>query len=123
MSAAHPPAAHLDTHAEGHNHPGVGAYVVIGAILAVITFLEIILYYVVQGLPADHWLHESNATILIMMSGVKFATVVGYFMHLKFDGPMFRYMFGFGLMIAAAVISALLLLFRIYPTPGAGLHH
>jgi len=123
MSTAHPPVAHLDAHAEEHHHPGVGTYVVVGVVLAIITGLEIVLYYVVQGLPPEHWLHESNATILIIMSAVKFVTVVGFFMHLKFDGPMFRYMFGFGLMIAAGVISALLLLFRVYPTPGAGLHH
>jgi cytochrome c oxidase subunit 4 len=121
MSAAHPPTAHLDPHANvdtvGHHHPGNGTYVIVGVVLAIITALEIALYYAVQDLGPGNPLHDWNATLLMIMSALKFVTVIGFFMHLKFDGPLFRYMFGFGLFVAAGIISALLLLFRIYPYP------
>jgi caa(3)-type oxidase subunit IV len=113
MSVAHPPAAHAEAHAAEHDHPGPRTYVIVGVVLAIITALEIALYYV----PSSNPITAFNTPILLVMSAAKFVTVVGFFMHLKFDAPIFRYMFGFGLMIAASIITALLFLFSIYPLP------
>ena len=122
MSVAHPPATHAEAHAAEHDHPGPGTYVAVGAVLAVITALEIALYYV----PHSNPITQFNTPILLVMSALKFVIVVGFFMHLKFDAPILRYMFAFGLFIAASVITALILLFRIYPfpaPPGPGVLH
>ena len=36
---------------------------------------------------------------------IKFATVAGYFMHLKYDNPIFRRVFIFGLILAVIVYA------------------
>jgi len=41
--------------------------------------------------------------------------VVGFYMHLKFDHPLFTGVFGFGLMVGGSVITALIFLFAQYP--------
>jgi hypothetical protein len=46
--------------------------------------------------------------------------VVGFYMHLRFDHPLFTGVFGFGLAVGASVITALMFLFGQYPHP---LHH
>ena len=38
-------------------------------------------------------------------------------MHLRFDHPLFSGVFGFGLLVAASVITALMFLFGQYPLP------
>ena len=55
--------------------------------------------------------------LLLVLSASKFALVVGFYMHLKFDHPLFFGVFGFGLLVAASVITALIFLFGQYPLP------
>ena len=93
-----------DTQSDQHtNHPGVGQYVEIGIILAVITALEVALYYVDIS---------SAVTVpaLIFLTVLKFALVVLWFMHLRFDSAWFRRVFLFGLGLAIAVFSATIVL-------------
>jgi cytochrome c oxidase subunit 4 len=54
-----------------------------------------------------------------VLSACKFAMVVGFYMHLRFDHPLFLGVFGFGLVVAGSVITALMFLFGQYPLP----HH
>ena len=49
--------------------------------------------------------------ILMVMMAAKFALVVMFFMHLKFDGPLLTGVFVWGLFIATAIILALMALF------------
>jgi hypothetical protein len=58
--------------------------------------------------------------ILLVLSATKFVLVVGFYMHLHFDHPLFTGVFGFGLAVGASVITALMFLFGQYPHP---LHH
>ena len=58
--------------------------------------------------------------ILLPLSAAKFAIAVGFYMHLRFDNPLFTGVFGFGLLVAASVITALMFLFGQYPLP---IHH
>ena len=58
--------------------------------------------------------------MLLVLSAIKFVLVVGFYMHLKFDHPLFTGVFGFGLAVGASVITALIFLFGQYPLP---LHH
>ena len=85
---------------EAHAHPTERAYIKIGAILFVITLLEVIIYYVeaLEGIlvPA-----------LITLSVIKFVMVVGYFMHLKFDDSRLRLIFIIGMTFALATFIGL----------------
>jgi cytochrome c oxidase subunit 4 len=100
-AAAAPTTAHEETvHGAGHAHPGDGKYVQIAIILAVITAAEVATYYVDLG--------AGLVPILMVMMVVKFAIVAGFFMHLKFDTPLFRRLFVAGIVLAVAVYLAFL---------------
>ena len=82
-------------------HPGVGQYVEIGVILAVMTLLEVIIYESFDnglataiGIPA-----------LILLTILKFVLVVMWFMHLRFDHKMFRRFFYIGIVLSVIVYS------------------
>jgi len=93
---------------QGHHeaHPGPAEYIKIAVILAVVTSLEVAIYYV----PS---LAGALVPMLLALSALKFALVVLWFMHLKFDSPLFSYLFFGGLVIAGAVLIALIALFGI----------
>lgn len=78
-------------------------YVYIGAILTVITGIELWLSY--SGLA-----HSVLVPLLLVLSAVKFATVVALFMHLRFEGQLFRMMFVGPFILAALVLLALITL-------------
>jgi caa(3)-type oxidase subunit IV len=83
-------------------HPGPGEYVKIAAILAVVTAIEVGAYYV-TGL-SDAIL---SAALLVMMV-IKFALVGLWFMHLRFDSPMFRRLFVGGIILALVIYTIVL---------------
>jgi cytochrome c oxidase subunit 4 len=108
-------------HATEHAHPGPHQYIVIALILSIITAVEVWVYYVPALLPFIF-------PILIGLSIVKFALVVGFFMHLKFDHQMFTWYFGGGLALALATFGGVMVLaiathglppgngnFKVYP--------
>jgi cytochrome c oxidase subunit 4 len=78
---------------EAHAHPTERDYIKIGAILFVITLIEVVIYYVeaIEGILVP---------LLIALSAVKFIMVVGYFMHLKFDDSRLRLIFIIGMVFA-----------------------
>ena len=90
-------AAQSDTEEESH-HPGVSQYVEIGIILAVLTALEVALYFV----PVPRAVAIPS---LLVLTALKFALVVLWFMHLRFDSAWFRRVFGFGLVLACVVFG------------------
>lgn len=96
----HPAHPHL-AHGE-HKHPPERQYYVVALILAVLTAIEVGLYYV-EGL---------NDNVLVVSLGVlavsKFVMVVLYFMHLKFDSAVFRRFFIAGMALAIGVYVAML---------------
>jgi len=92
---------------EHTGHPTAGQYFRIAVILCAITAVEIGIFYLeVIG----HWM----IPILFILSASKFALVAMYYMHLKFDHNLFSYMFVGGFILAACVISFLILLFGVY---------
>lgn len=91
-------------HAEEHAHPPIMQYVLIAAILAIITAIEVATYYIDA-------LSGALVYILIALSVVKFSIVVGYYMHLKFDNRLFTWIFGLGLVAGGAVVTTLIALF------------
>ena len=104
---AHHEPAHAPAHGHGHEtpvapgvyqehaHPTESVYIRIGTILAVITAIEVFIYYVEA-------IEDVLVPLLIVLSTAKFLAVVGYFMHLKFDDRRFAWIFGFGLSVALA---------------------
>ena len=68
---------------------------------AILTAFEVALYYVEDDLGTS----VTIPTLLVMMV-VKFAVVGAYFMHLKFDSPIFRRLFYAGILLAVGVYVA-----------------
>ena len=103
--------SHETTVVEAHHesaHPSNLAYVIIAVILAVITSIEVAVYYI-------HALRPALVPILLALSATKFAIVAGYYMHLKFDGKLFSYMFGGGLILAGTLVCAIMILLQLQP--------
>lgn len=90
-----------------HAHPETSTYLAVAGILAVITVVEVGVFYV-PGLKGF------LAPMLLSLSAVKFSLVVMFFMHLKSDHKLFTVIFSIPLMIALAVGVALLFLFGVY---------
>ena len=93
-------------HTEEHEHPTWSVYWKIATILTLITIAEVWIYYI----PAFVATKLFVPTLLIM-SAVKFAIVVMFYMHLKYDHKLFRALFTGPLIIAAATMLVLLFLF------------
>jgi cytochrome c oxidase subunit 4 len=93
-----------------HGHPSDMQYVKIALILAFITALEVGTYFI----------EEASTTLLVIvlapMMIVKFVTVAAYFMHLKYDKPIFRRVFTFGLVLAVVVFGIMLTTFQFWTT-------
>lgn len=99
-------AAHHDDHE--HAHPGELTYIKVAAFLALITILEVAIYYI-------EWMHDTGALVptLLVLSAIKFFMVVSFFMHLKFDHRLLSFWFVAGLFLGAAVILAFMALFDL----------
>ena len=97
-------------HEEEHAHPGAKTYTIIGVILAIITVAEVYFY-------TQEAVRRFLVPLLLVLSASKFVLVVGFYMHLRFDHRLFTGVFGFGLLVAASIITALLFLFGQYPLP------
>lgn len=96
-----------------HAHPGPRTYTLIGLVLAIITLAEVYAY-------TQEAIRPILVPILLVLSASKFILVVGFYMHLKFDHPLLTGVFGFGLVVAGSVITALMFLFGQYPLPHHG---
>lgn len=96
--------AHSDHEAGGHAHPGDMQYVVVALILGFFTAVEVLTYFIDFGAAAI-------PTLLGLMV-IKFVMVVLYFMHLKFDSPIFMRLFATGLVLAISVYAIMLAAFQ-----------
>jgi cytochrome c oxidase subunit 4 len=100
-----------------HEHPTWGTYKWIALILTAITVVEVWCYY----LPAFVGSPLFVPTLLIL-SAVKFAIVVMFYMHLKYDNALFSGLFVGSLAIAVITITALMLLFGKFAIGGGASH-
>ena len=96
-----------------HAHPKPKTYALIGLVLAIITMAEVWAY-------TQQSIRPILVPVLLVLSACKFAMVVGAYMHLRFDHPLFLAIFGFGLAVAGSVITALMFLFGQYSLPHHG---
>lgn len=91
----HPGYAPVEPHA--HEHPSDAKYAFIALVLAVITAAEVSTIYLED--PSTTFL----VVTLIPLMIAKFVIVVGWFMHLRYDNPLFRRIFVAGLLLAVSV--------------------
>ena len=100
-----PAAAHTPGH-EAHAHPTWKQYKWVALILTLITVVEVWVYYVPSFVASKVFV-----PFLLIMSAIKFAIVVLFYMHLKYDARLFRALFTGPLIIAVVTIISLLFLF------------
>jgi cytochrome c oxidase subunit 4 len=89
-------------------HPGTAVYLIVAAFLALLTGMEITVFYV-------HALRPVLVPVLLLLSAAKFALVVMFYMHLRFDRWAYSAVFLFELFFAAAIVASLLALFAAFP--------
>lgn len=98
----------MSSHDSDTYHPGPTEYIQIGVILAVLTAIEVGLYFfdviTSVAIPA-----------LIVLTVLKFLLVVFWFMHLRFDTPLFRRLFFTGVGLALVLFAIVLAIFRFEP--------
>jgi cytochrome c oxidase subunit 4 len=90
----------------GHASPGF--YWAIGGVLTVITAVEVAVFYI-------PFLASVLVPILLILSAAKFVLVVMFFMHLKYDSRIFSGVFLAGLVLAAFMTVALIILYQVLP--------
>ena len=101
----------MDEHAA--DHPNEFQYVKIAVFLAIVTALEVAVFYIGA-------LQNLIIPILSAMMLIKFIAVAGYFMHLKFDSRIFRRFFVLGIILAMAIYGVVLWTFTFADRlPGA----
>jgi cytochrome c oxidase subunit 4 len=91
-------------HTSKQVHPNAGTYLRVAAVLVILTVIEVGVFYV----PA---FYSVLVPTLLILSALKFALVVLFYMHLKMDSRFYWFLFGAPLMLAIGVLVALLLLF------------
>jgi cytochrome c oxidase subunit IV len=84
-------------------HASVWTYVTIAIILTVVTALEFAVLYIRALTPI-------LVPLLLVMSAGKFALVVLFFMHLRYDKPLLTTLFAAPLLIAVIIVVAMMTL-------------
>lgn len=82
--------------AEHTSHPTVAQYWKIAVVLAVLTGIEVSLFYIDAALG----LGGLNALLLVILAILKFAIVVGWYMHLRYEKPILNRFFTAGIAVA-----------------------
>ena len=95
--------AHAD---HTHEHPTWKQYKWVALILTLITIVEVWAYYIPSFVASPAF-----TPARLIMSAVKFAIVVMFYMHLKYDHSLFRKLFTGPLVIAGLTLIAFLFLF------------
>lgn len=93
--------------AEPHPHASNLFYVEVAVVLTVLTILEIWCFYIPSLRPL-------LVPTLLILSGAKFALVVMFYMHLKFDSRAYTAVLLPLLALAAFIIIALMVIMRYY---------
>ena len=109
----------MQHHGETESHEGHGSvalYVWVGVILAIVTGVEVAIFYIEA-------LAGVKAPLMVILSAAKVLLVVMFFMHLKMDHRSLTWIFVTGGVIATFMIGALILLYHVFhgmtPPPGA----
>ncbi len=93
---------------EDVEHPGPRQYVVVALVLAVLTAIEVALFYL------DFIPQPLVVGLLMGLMLLKFALVALWFMHLRFDSRIFRRLFVTGIILWITVFMIVLLTFGVF---------
>lgn len=93
---------------EHGGHGSVALYIWIGVILAILTFVEVAVYFIEAFAPI-------KVPVMIVLSAAKLVLVVMYFMHLKMDHRSLTWLFISGAVLAVFMICALMVLYHVLP--------
>jgi cytochrome c oxidase subunit IV len=91
-----------DTHSGGE-HATVGTYIRVALVLTVVTALEVGVIYVRRLAPIV-------VPLLLAMSAAKFALVVLFFMHLRYESRVLTFLFVGPMILASGLAVALMTL-------------
>lgn len=91
----------------GHGHPSELEYIKVAGVLALLTFAEVAVYYVRS-------LGSLLVPILLVLMLSKFAMVLMWFMHLRFDNRLFRRLFFLSMGEALFVYTGVLTTFHVW---------
>ena len=94
---------------EGHAHPTTGQYVRIAVFLAVLTAIEVALFYIDEAWDMQGF----DGPLLIGLSFVKFVAVIGWFMHLRYEKPLLSRFFAGGFILALALYGIVVASFLV----------
>jgi cytochrome c oxidase subunit 4 len=86
------------------HHPSPAQYWKIAVVLAVLTAIEVGMFYIDKELD----LGAFNSAILLVLAVAKFIIVVGWFMHLRFESPMLNRFFTGGFILAFSLYAIVL---------------
>ncbi|MEX2275672.1 MAG: cytochrome C oxidase subunit IV family protein [Actinomycetota bacterium] len=109
FEAGHTSDAPVAPHAPHVAHPSPKEYVRIAIVLAAITVAEVSTYYIEPP-------RTMLIVILLIFTVIKFALVVMWFMHLKFDSKTYSRFFVMGLALAVTLYLIVLLTFSGFVT-------
>ena len=90
-------------------HPTVAHYVYIALFLSLVTLVEFLII-LPEGFRGSGWVIAP----LALLSAVKFAAVIAFYMHLKFDHRLLTWIFLGGFALAFVVVTALVGLFGAF---------
>ena len=86
------------------HHPTPAQYWKIAVVLAVLTAVEVAIYYIHR----DFDLGNFNTVLLISLAALKFAIVIGWYMHLRFENRILTRFFTAGIILACALYTIIL---------------
>src|ERR1700739_2833403 len=108
MTDASVPAAHgtIEHPENAEHHPGWSTYWKVALVLTVITVFEVWIYYIPAFVATPYFI-----PVLLVLSAIKFAIVVMFYMHLKYDNKLYRALFTGPFTVAVLAIIGLFFLF------------
>ncbi|HEX3178886.1 MAG TPA: cytochrome C oxidase subunit IV family protein [Methylomirabilota bacterium] len=86
-----------------HEHASIGTYVRVAVILCIVTALEFTVIYIRRLTPI-------LLPLLLVLSAGKFALVVMFYMHLRYDAKPLTFFFVSALLLASGIALALMTL-------------
>ena len=92
-------------------HPQPARYVMIAAVLVVVTAAEVGLFYL-QGDVPDGLI----TVVLLCFAFIKFTLVASWYMHLRTDKPIFRRFFVLGIVAALSLYLVVLTTLHVFGT-------
>lgn len=86
------------------HHPTPAQYWKIAVVLAVLTAVEVAIYYIHR----DFDLGNFNTVLLISLAALKFVIVIGWYMHLRFEKTTLSRFFTAGFILACSLYTIIL---------------